>query len=70
MPRNVSLDDTKHVYDNKEINEKILFSLTKLIKLPDTPTKTKHANDNVNGVIILIFYNKFFIYLTIISIIL
>ena len=48
-----------------EINDKILFSLTKLIKFPDTPTNTKHVKDKVKGVILEIFYIKFMINLTI-----
>ena len=48
-----------------EINDKTLFSLTKLIKFPDTPTNTKQVNDKVKGVILEIFYIKIMINLTI-----
>ena len=47
------------------MNDKILFSLTKLIKFPDTPTNTKQVNDKVKGVILEIFYIKIMINLTI-----
>ena len=43
----------------KEINERTLLPVTKLIKLAETPTKAKHANEKVIGVIIWIIYNKF-----------
>ena len=36
----------------KEINERTLLPLTKLIKLAETPTKAKHANEKVIGLII------------------
>jgi hypothetical protein len=43
----------------KEINERTLLPLTKLIKLAETSTKDKHANEKIIGVIIWIIYNKF-----------
>ncbi len=43
----------------KKINERTLLPVTKLIKLAETPTKAKHANEKVIGVKIWIIYNKF-----------
>ncbi len=43
----------------KEINERTLLPLTKLIKLAETSTKDKHANEKIIKVIIWIIYNKF-----------
>ena len=43
----------------KEINERTLLPVTKLIKLAETSTKDKHANEKIIRVIIWIIYNKF-----------
>ena len=43
----------------KKINERTLLPVTKLIKLAETPTKAKLANDKVIAVKIWIIYNKF-----------
>ena len=63
---NIIIDYSAALLEGKtEINDKILFSLTKLIKIPDTPTNTRQAKDKVKGVILEIFYIIFKINITI-----